>query len=169
MFGFEATPQTASLPIIDPPSQECTTVSDSKKRKAPQVHKRRHVCRAQTARGENKDGWHQGPSHRIRGAARSASEATPLALRSLTRDAGAGDAPPMERPAAGGTVSGGMTLLRSGKPVGTIFDLLGTNEDDMTYALGFVAPRASRSAAGPAAIGGPSGELGEGSIRLQPG
>ena len=32
-------------------------------------------------------------------------------------------------------------LLRYGKPVATIFDLLGTREDDMTYSLGYVASR----------------------------
>jgi hypothetical protein len=61
-----------------------------------------------------------------------------------------------------------MTLLRSGKPIGTIFDLLGRKEDDMTYALGFVASRSSRFAAGlVAAVGGPSGEPRDGTVRLQ--
>lgn len=31
-----------------------------------------------------------------------------------------------------------MKLLRSNRPVGTIFDLLGSKEDDMTYSLGYV-------------------------------
>lgn len=35
----------------------------------------------------------------------------------------------------------GVRLLRYGLPVGTIFGLLGRDEDDMTYALGFVASR----------------------------
>jgi hypothetical protein len=61
-----------------------------------------------------------------------------------------------------------MTLLRSGKPIGTIFDLLGKKEDDMTYALGFVASRSSRFAAGlAAAVGGPSDEPRHGTVRLQ--
>ena len=34
-----------------------------------------------------------------------------------------------------------MNLLRYGRPVGTIFDLLGAKEDDMTYSLGYVASR----------------------------
>lgn len=63
---------------------------------------------------------------------------------------------------------GGMTLLRSGKPIGTIFDLLGRKEDDMTYALGFVASRSPRFAAAlVSAVGGPSGEPRDGVIRLQ--
>jgi len=34
-----------------------------------------------------------------------------------------------------------MKLLRYGRPVGTVFNLLGSKEDHMTYALGFVASR----------------------------
>jgi hypothetical protein len=34
-----------------------------------------------------------------------------------------------------------MKLLRYGRPVGTVFDLLGSKEDDMTYSLGYVASR----------------------------
>jgi hypothetical protein len=37
-----------------------------------------------------------------------------------------------------------MKLMRSRKPVATIFDLLGTKEDHMTYALGYVASRSPR-------------------------
>jgi hypothetical protein len=35
-------------------------------------------------------------------------------------------------------------LLRSKRPVATVFDLLGTKEDDMTYSLGYVASRSPR-------------------------
>lgn len=38
-------------------------------------------------------------------------------------------------------------LLRYQKPVATIFDLLGTKEDDMTYSLGFVVSRSPHFAA----------------------
>jgi hypothetical protein len=73
-----------------------------------------------------------------------------------------------KRVAAGSPVLSGMALLRSGKPIGTIFDLLGKKEDDMTYALGFVASRSSRFAASlVAAVGGPSGEPQDGTVRLQ--
>ncbi len=37
-------------------------------------------------------------------------------------------------------------LLRYGRPVETIFDLFGRKEDDMTYALGYVAARSLVSA-----------------------
>jgi hypothetical protein len=37
-----------------------------------------------------------------------------------------------------------MHLLRSGSPITTIFDLLGSKEDDMTYSLGYVASRSNR-------------------------
>jgi hypothetical protein len=61
-----------------------------------------------------------------------------------------------------------MSLLRSGKPIGTIFDLLGRKEDDMTYALGFVASRSLRfTAALVTAVGCPSGEPRDGTVRLQ--
>lgn len=60
-----------------------------------------------------------------------------------------------------------MKLLRYGRPVGTVFDLLGSREDDMTYALGFVASRSTAFALTLAkAVGGsPSGS--EGVVRLQ--
>lgn len=61
-----------------------------------------------------------------------------------------------------------MTLLRSGKPIGTIFDLLGREEDDMTYALGFVASRSPSFAGALAtAVGCASGEPRGGTVRLQ--
>jgi hypothetical protein len=37
-----------------------------------------------------------------------------------------------------------MQLLRSGGPIATIFDLLGSKEDDMTYSLGYVASRSNK-------------------------
>lgn len=75
---------------------------------------------------------------------------------------------PMGQVAAGAPVYSGMTLLRSGKPIGTIFNLLGRKEDDMTYALGFVASRSSRFAAAlVTAVGGPSGKPRDGTVRLQ--
>lgn len=39
-----------------------------------------------------------------------------------------------------------MKLLRYGRPVATIFDLLGSKEDDMTYSLGYVAARSPKFA-----------------------
>lgn len=39
-----------------------------------------------------------------------------------------------------------MKLLRYGRPIATIFDLLGSKEDDMTYSLGYVAARSPRFA-----------------------
>lgn len=39
------------------------------------------------------------------------------------------------------TLGGPMKLLRCGEPIATIFDLLGSKEDDMTYSLGYVASR----------------------------
>ena len=53
-----------------------------------------------------------------------------------------------------------MKLLRHRQPVESIFDLLGTKEDDMTYALGFVASRSSEFASRLIrAVGGPKGEI----------
>jgi len=61
-----------------------------------------------------------------------------------------------------------MKLLPYTRPVGTIFDLLGTKEDDMTYALGFVVSRSPRFASSLVRkIGGPSGALEDGLVRLQ--
>jgi hypothetical protein len=61
-----------------------------------------------------------------------------------------------------------MKLLRYRRPVGSIFDLLGTKEDDMTYALGFVASRSSEFALRLLrAAGGPRGEIKGGIVRLQ--
>lgn len=37
-----------------------------------------------------------------------------------------------------------MKLLRGHDPISTIFDLLGSKEDDMTYSLGYVASRSPR-------------------------
>ena len=57
-----------------------------------------------------------------------------------------------------------MKLLRYRRPVGSIFDLLGTNEDDMTYALGSVASRSSEFASRSIrAVDGPKGGI----VRLQ--
>jgi hypothetical protein len=50
----------------------------------------------------------------------------------------------------------------------SIFDLLGTKEDDMTYALGFVASRSPGFAARLVQkVGGPSGVNKDGLVRLQ--
>ncbi|AKT39041.1 hypothetical protein [Chondromyces crocatus] len=60
-----------------------------------------------------------------------------------------------------------MKLLRYGRSVGTIFDLLGTREDDMTYALGLVASRSAAFARQLAeAVGGTPGSEG-GVVHLQ--
>ncbi|WP_438023558.1 hypothetical protein [Sorangium sp. So ce233] len=60
-----------------------------------------------------------------------------------------------------------MKLLRYGKPVGTIFDLLGRKEDDMTYALGYVMSRSLRFTAELVrALGGKLPGI-EGTVRLQ--
>ena len=61
-----------------------------------------------------------------------------------------------------------MKLLRYRRSVASIFDLLGRKEDDMTYALGFVASRSPKFATGLVrAIGGPKGEANQGLVRLQ--
>lgn len=61
-----------------------------------------------------------------------------------------------------------MKLLRGRRPVESIFNLLGTKEDDMTYALGFVASRSPEFASGlVAAASGGSGDFTEGLVRLQ--
>jgi hypothetical protein len=61
-----------------------------------------------------------------------------------------------------------MKLLRYRRPVASIFDLLGTKEDDMTYALGFVASRSPEFAARLVhAIGGPKEKPRDGLVRLQ--
>lgn len=61
-----------------------------------------------------------------------------------------------------------MKLLRYGRPVGSIFDLLGTKEDDMTYALGFVASRSAAFASRlMRAAGGPNDDGKGGLVRLQ--
>lgn len=63
-----------------------------------------------------------------------------------------------------------MKLLRYRQPVGSIFDLLGTKEDDMTYALGFVASRSLEFASRLVQkVGGPSGVIKDGIVRLQEG
>ena len=61
-----------------------------------------------------------------------------------------------------------MKLLRYRQRVGSIFDLLGDKEDDMTYALGFVASRSSEFASRLIrAVDGPKGEIRGGIVRLQ--
>ena len=61
-----------------------------------------------------------------------------------------------------------MKLLRSGNPIGTVFDLLGRKEDDMTYALGYVASRSPEFASRLVeAVGGPRGEIRDGVVHLQ--
>lgn len=60
-----------------------------------------------------------------------------------------------------------MKLLRYGRPVGTVFDLLGSREDDMTYALGFVASRSTAFALALAKAPGGSPSGSEGVVRLQ--
>lgn len=62
-----------------------------------------------------------------------------------------------------------MKLLRYGRPVTTIFDLLGAKEDDMTYSLGYVASRSPEFAARlvEAVAGTRPGRLGEAVIQLQ--
>lgn len=61
-----------------------------------------------------------------------------------------------------------MKLLCYRRPVASIFDLLGTKEDDMTYALGFVASRSSEFASRLVhAIGGPKEKPRDGLVRLQ--
>ena len=61
-----------------------------------------------------------------------------------------------------------MKLLRYGEPVRTIFGLLGRKEDDMTYALGFVAARSALFASAlTRAVGGLPGDPEDGVVRLQ--
>lgn len=61
-----------------------------------------------------------------------------------------------------------MKLLRYRRPVASIFDLLGTKEDDMTYALGFVASRSPEFASRLiTAVGGPKDGPKDGLVRLQ--
>lgn len=61
-----------------------------------------------------------------------------------------------------------MKLLRYRRPVGSIFDLLGTKEDDMTYALGFVASRSPEFVSMLVhKIGGPRTMTRDGLVRLQ--
>ncbi|KYF67355.1 hypothetical protein BE11_44110 [Sorangium cellulosum] len=61
-----------------------------------------------------------------------------------------------------------MKLLRYRQPVATMFDLLGDREDDMTYALGFVASRSPKFARGLTKIvGGIPGTGNDGVVRLQ--
>jgi len=61
-----------------------------------------------------------------------------------------------------------MKLLRYREPVRSIFDLLGTKEDDMTYALGFVTSRSSAFASLLVRkVGGPAGVMKDGLVRLQ--
>lgn len=61
-----------------------------------------------------------------------------------------------------------MKLLRYERPVQTVFGLLGTNEDDMTYALGFVMSRSPRFACAIASELGSSLETQcDGVVRLQ--
>src|SRR5258707_2394521 len=62
-----------------------------------------------------------------------------------------------------------MQLLRYGRPVGTIFDLMGSKEDDMTYSLGYVASRSPAFAASLLrhVAGGEVAGSAEGVVRLQ--
>jgi hypothetical protein len=60
-----------------------------------------------------------------------------------------------------------MKLLRYGRPVSTIFDLLGTKEDDMTYTLGYVASRSPKLAKGLIRALGGDLPKGDGIVRLQ--
>ncbi len=61
-----------------------------------------------------------------------------------------------------------MELLRYDKPVGTVFDLLGQKEDDMTYALGFVVSRSPKFAEAVVAELGDALDNGDdGVVRLQ--
>lgn len=61
-----------------------------------------------------------------------------------------------------------MKLLRYRRPVSSIFDLLGTKEDDMTYALGFIASRSPEFASRLARKVGRAEDNGEdGLVRLQ--
>lgn len=59
-----------------------------------------------------------------------------------------------------------MELLRYGRPVTTVFDLLGRKEDDMTYSLGFVASRSPTFARALVSEVGGAVE-GDGVVRLQ--
>jgi hypothetical protein len=79
-----------------------------------------------------------------------------------------GGAPP-KRDGRGRMYLRSVKLLRYGRPVPTVFDLLGSKEDDMTYSLGFVVSRSPEFAKRlvERVAGSPIPDLRDGIVRLQ--